>query len=75
MPATPIKMCRVTLLFLFGFLELRVLSLAIIAHDDDGVRMLSCCMFESDERIRVRVEFHIIKVDVPVLRRDLGGIK
>eukprot|EP00983_Pelagomonas_calceolata_P121920 1160854-Pelagomonas_calceolata.AAC.1 len=40
-----------------------------------GVRMLNCCTFESDERIRVRAEFQFNKVDVPVLRRDLGRIK
>eukprot|EP00983_Pelagomonas_calceolata_P023363 735420-Pelagomonas_calceolata.AAC.1 len=37
--------------------------------------MFSCCTFESDERIRVRAEFHFNKMYVPVLRRDLGGIK
>eukprot|EP00983_Pelagomonas_calceolata_P061250 1146749-Pelagomonas_calceolata.AAC.1 len=40
---------------------------------NEGVR--SCCTFKSNERIRVRAEFPFNKVDVPVLRRDLGGFK
>eukprot|EP00983_Pelagomonas_calceolata_P068089 1149759-Pelagomonas_calceolata.AAC.7 len=63
-PETP-----ATLLFPFGFLELQVIKSSY------GVRMLRSCTFESDERIRVRAYFQFNKVNVPVLRRDLGRIK
>eukprot|EP00983_Pelagomonas_calceolata_P021594 676588-Pelagomonas_calceolata.AAC.1 len=65
-------MCKVTLLFLFGFLKLRDLSLVMV---------LVCwalpsgrCSFQSRKGVGIREEFKFNKMNVPVLRKDLSRI-
>eukprot|EP00983_Pelagomonas_calceolata_P048859 1141249-Pelagomonas_calceolata.AAC.1 len=37
--------------------------------------MLDCCNFQSDGRVGAWAKFELNKVDISVLRRDLGRIK
>eukprot|EP00983_Pelagomonas_calceolata_P101159 1158662-Pelagomonas_calceolata.AAC.10 len=59
-------LCKVTLLFLFRFLELQVLNLAIV---------LGNCSFQSGKGVGIRAEFNSNKTNVSVERSDLSWIK
>eukprot|EP00983_Pelagomonas_calceolata_P010376 336592-Pelagomonas_calceolata.AAC.1 len=62
-------MCKATLLILFEFLELQVLSLVLV------LACRAAAASRAEKGVGIRVELKLNKVNVPVLRRDLSGIK
>eukprot|EP00983_Pelagomonas_calceolata_P018397 575972-Pelagomonas_calceolata.AAC.1 len=64
-------MCKATLLFLFGFLELQVFKF----EPGYSAGMLGRCSFQSGKGVGIRAGFKSNKMDVPILGRYLSRIK
>eukprot|EP00983_Pelagomonas_calceolata_P078116 1154159-Pelagomonas_calceolata.AAC.1 len=63
--------CKVTLLFLFGLLELRVLNLVTVL----ACWAVAASRVEKSPGFGIRAELRSYKVNAPILRRDLRRIK